>query len=233
MAANASTLYRGRDPRELPNYSIAEAARYLRIPNSTLRAWALGMGATFKPVFVVPQKSPPALSFHNLVEAHVLNAIREHLPLAKIRPALKYVEKNLGIPRPLVNKVFQTDGVGLFVDHCCQLVDVTKQGQVAMREMLCDYLRRIEFDRAGLAARLYPFTRAHTADARQGDPWAVVFDPAISFGRLVVAGTGITTAAVGDRFVAGDTIDELARDFDLDPHVIEEAVRCESLLKAA
>lgn len=229
------TLYRGSDPRELANHAIGEAALYLRIPLSTLRAWALGMGTTFKPVFTVAQKSPPALSFFNLVEAHVLNAIRERVPLPRIRGALRYVERDLGIRRPLVNQVFETDGVSLFVKHCGRLLNVSDQGQVAMRTMLEKYLERIEFDSDRLAARLFPFTRAHRAagDAAPADPRAVVFDPAISFGRLVVAGTGVATAAIADRFLAGDTLDGLARDFRLDPRFIEEAIRCESLQKAA
>ena len=65
------------------------------------------------------------------------------------------------------------------------------------------------------------------------DPKAVVFDPGVSFGRLVVVGTGVTTAAIADRFVAGDTIDDLVRDFRLDRRHVEEAIRCESLQKAA
>ncbi len=31
-----------QDPRELPAYSIAEAAKYLRLPEATLRSWVAG-----------------------------------------------------------------------------------------------------------------------------------------------------------------------------------------------
>jgi hypothetical protein len=72
-----------QDVRELPAYGVAEAAHYLRIPAATLRAWAVGMSygsdserKFFKPVIQPAAKSPVSLSFINLIEAHVLGAIR-------------------------------------------------------------------------------------------------------------------------------------------------------------
>ena len=233
MAENATALYRGKDPRTLPNHSVAEAAAYLRIPRSTLRAWLLGMG-TFKPILSVARRSPPTLSFFNLVEAHVLNSIRAYHDLPQIRRALAYVQRHLEVDRPLVHKVFQTDGVDLFVDHLGRLLNVSNEGQLAMREVLEAHLRRLDFDPQGLAQRLYPFTRA---DAHGGleveDPRSVLFDPRIAFGRLVVAGTGIPTAVVVDRFIAGDTLEELATDYGIERRAVEEAIRCENLRRAA
>jgi len=233
MAEAISNLCGGKDPRSLPNYSLSEAATYLRIPRSTLRSWLLGMG-DFRPILTVARRSPPTLSFFNLVEAHVLNSIREYHRLPEIRRALNYVQRELDVDRALVRKVFQTDGVNLFVDHLGKLLNVTQAGQVAMREVLGAHLRRLDFDPDGIAQRLYPFTRL---GARGGleteDPRSVVFDPRIAFGRLVVAGTGIPTAVVADRFAAGDTLDDLASDYELERRSIEEAIRCENLRRAA
>jgi hypothetical protein len=36
------SLYRGKDPRELPMYGIADAAVYLGVPRSTLATWVRG-----------------------------------------------------------------------------------------------------------------------------------------------------------------------------------------------
>ena len=233
MVETVSTLYGGKDPRALPNHSLAEAAAYLRIPRSTLRAWLVGMGK-FKPILKAARRSPPTLSFFNLVEAHVLNSIREYHRLPEIRRALEFVERNLEVDRPLVRKVFQTDGVSLFVEHLGKLLNVSQAGQLAMREVLGAHLRRLDFDAEGFAERLYPFTRS---GARGGleleDPRFVVFDPRIAFGRLVIAGTGIPTAVLADRFDAGDLSDDLAKDYGLDRRIVEEAVRCERLRRAA
>ena len=72
-----------QDIRELPAYGVAEAAHYLLVPRATLRSWVAGMSygtgserKLFKPVIRPAATSPVALSFINLIEAHVLAAIR-------------------------------------------------------------------------------------------------------------------------------------------------------------
>ncbi|MBI5526826.1 MAG: DUF433 domain-containing protein [Deltaproteobacteria bacterium] len=193
------------------------------------------MGRSFKLVFPIAQASPPSLSFFNLVEAHVLNSMRDYLSLPRIRDALKWVEHGLGVTRPLINKRFQTDGLDLFVEHTDKLLNASRRGQIAMRPVIEEYLKRIEFDSDGLAMRLFPFSRHHRAPepGAPEDPKAVVFDPRISFGRLTVVGTGIATATIYDRFLAGETIEDIVRDFKMEHRFVEEAIRCESLQKAA
>lgn len=114
------------DPRLLPAYPVAEAAHYLRMPEVTLRSWVAGR---LYPVSGRPRRSKPVihlddpkrqyLSFINLVEAHVLAAIRRRygVKLPKVRTALDYVHREFHIERPLIDQSFQTDGLDLFVDR--------------------------------------------------------------------------------------------------------------------
>jgi hypothetical protein len=46
VMADVIDIHGGRDPRELPLYSVAEAAGYLSIPASTLRSWVKGQHYT-------------------------------------------------------------------------------------------------------------------------------------------------------------------------------------------
>jgi uncharacterized protein (DUF433 family) len=55
----------------------------------------------------------------------------------------------------------------------------------------------------------------------------VVIDPRVAFGRRTIDGTGIATSILKERYSAGDSIDELAIDYDCDRLSIEEAIRCE------
>lgn len=247
-------VYGGDDPRNIPAYSIFEAARYLLIPVGTLRSWLLGrhyrvrgIKKFFKPLIDLPNsefKGIKQLSFTNLVEAHVLRVIRlEHrISLQKVRMALDYLERELKMPHPLVRAEFQTDGVDLFLDIMFQtdereqnpdsarmLINASQSGQMAIRQTLKNYLQRIERDEAGLAARLFPFTRL---EEKEDDPRIVVIDPRISFGRPVLVGTGIPTLILAERYKAGDSIEELARDYDCDHLLIQEAIRCELQLAA-
>ena len=91
------------------------------------------------------------------------------------------------------------------------------------------YLKRIERDSKGLPIKLYPFTRDTESDSPpKSDPRVVVMNPAISFGRPVIAGTGIPVSSIYERYKAGDSVAELAQDFRLGTSDIEEAIRCEA-----
>ena len=227
-----------RDLREMPAYGINEAAHYLSIPKATLRSWVLGRhyptGAGkqfFLPIIELPDKDQRLLSFVNLVEAHVLDAIRRAhgVALWRVRKAIDYLKKQLGSSHPLAEQRFVTDEVDLFVEMFGQLVNISQEGQLAIKELIEAHLRRIERDTSGLPIRLYPFTRERKPD----EPRIIVIDPHISFGRPVLAGTGIATTVIAQRYKAGESIAELAEDYGRSRSEIEEAIRCELWLEAA
>ena len=53
-------------------------------------------------------------------------------------------------------------------------------------------------------------------------------NPAVSYGLPVIAGTGIPVSSIYERYRAGDSVADLARDFRLEISEIEEAIRCEA-----
>jgi len=226
-----------QDPRDLPAYGIVEAAHYLRLPAATLRGWAIGRpylrsdGPQFsEPVLALPNRNKPVLSFINLVEAHVLGAIRRRylIPFHKVRSALVFLKERLHSRHPLADYEFTTDGISHFIDHLGRFIDVTEEGQLAMRQLLLAYLRRIERDPKGIPVKLFPFTREPEAD----EPRAIVIDPHLAFGRPVLVGTGVATVIIAERFEAGETMEALAADYGRPRSDIEEAIRCELTLKA-
>lgn len=225
---------RARDRRDLPAYTIADASSYLRVPHRTLETWVAGYSAVgrrrARPVIVPAGRDPRRLSFSNLVEAFVLATMRRvhEIPLQRVRRALDFVGDRLGIDRPLVHARFQTDGVDLFLDHAGVLVNASRAGQSSWRQIIGDDLQRIECDESGLAARLFPILRL-----RGTQPRTVVIDPTVSFGRPCIAGTGIATRVVWERYLAGEGISMLAVDYGVDDDLVEDAIRCESHVEAA
>jgi uncharacterized protein (DUF433 family) len=219
------------DPREMPAYNIGEAAHYLRIPIATLRSWVRGRAYPtergnrfFKPLLTLPNPDLLSLSFVNLIEAHVLDAIRrEHnIAIPKVRTTLNYVTRELGSKHPLADHRFETDGVDLLISHLGKFISTSQDGQLAMKAMLASHLRRIEYD-ANLAVRLYPFTRKRELE----EPKYIVMDPYVSFGRPTITGTGIVTSIVAERYKAGESISDLAKDYGCEGGYVEEAIRCE------
>lgn len=216
------------DPREVPAYSVAEAAHYLSIPKTTIRSWIAGMQA-FKKVIEPPKAGCSLLSFFNLVEAHALRSLRNvhGIDLPRIRKALEFVKTRFGWERPLIHQGFMTDGVSLFVEHLGNIVDASAAGQFVIREVMT-HLERIEWENS-IAARLYPFTRLNATDA----PRSVFIDPRFSFGRPILKESRIATAIIAERYKAGDSIDDLAQDYGCSRLDIEEGVRCELRVEAA
>lgn len=223
-------LYNGRDPRELPAYSVADAARYLHVPAATLRSWFAGRTyprqqggrGAFQPLLVPADADTGRLSFLNLVEAHVLRALRtQHcVPIRAVRPALDHAGKVLGIAHVLLSDALLTSAGEIFLEHYGQLINLSRSGQFAMRKVLEAYLRRVDRDDRHIPIRLYPFLTAR--DER--DARSVVIDPAVSFGRPVVAGSGITTSVLVQRVDAGESIEHLAHDYGIAPGLIEDAI---------
>jgi uncharacterized protein (DUF433 family)/transposase-like protein len=230
--ARKRDLYRGRDVLDLPAYSIAETARYLDIPTATLRYWVLGAPYRTQrgvrrapPVIQIADSDEGALSFRNMVEAHVLDALRRqhHVSLPRVRAALDYLQEKFPSPHPLADPSLQTDGLDLFVVKYGKLINASRAGQTAMREMLAAHLKRIDRDAAGAPIRLYPFTRKHDLE----EPRVVMMDPRVQYGRPVLVRSGIPTAVVAERYKAGESIQDLATDYGREPREIEEAIRCE------
>jgi uncharacterized protein (DUF433 family) len=229
--ANTSAVQRpvhspgAESPEELPAYTAVRAGQIVRLSPSTLRLWARGDGA-HAALFVPAQRSPLTLSFSNLVESFVLASMRRvhEIPMQRVRKALRFVGRELGVPRPLIHARFRTDGVRLFVDQADQLLDVSSQGQALLREVLDASLQRIEWGRE-VATRLYPWVRA---DLHGSQPKSIVIDPLRGFGQPIIAGTGIEARIVTERYRAGESIAELAQDYRLDSEKIEDAIRCET-----
>lgn len=217
-----------RDPRDVPNYSLGEAARWLGIRSTTLRALLQGErrrasdGTRRDRSVLHPASSHPlTLSFWNLVECSVLSLMlaRLDVPLQNVRRALARVARDVGAARPLIDRRFGTDGVELLVAHCGRWSGATRPGETATIEVAGAGLRRIECDEAGLATRLFPWR----VDPRE--PLSIAIDPNVAFGRPVLAATRVPVEVICDRYRAGDSMVHLAADHRVTRDVIEDLVR--------
>ena len=217
------------DRRELPTYTIPEAAHYLSVPAATIRCWSVGRGSHL-PLIDVPSPGPPTLvSFLNLTELHVLSALRRkhQVKIPAVRKAIEYLarlaETAIDRRHPLVSRTLETDGLHVFTDFYGQLINLSRSGQAAIRELIAGALKRIERDPGGTPIKLYPFTRHSLTNA----PALVLIAPALAGGRPVIAGTGLANQIIFERYKLGESISDLADDYERPGMEIEEAIRCE------
>lgn len=227
-----AALYGGHHPADAPAYPPGLAAQWLRLPTSTVRAWVLGQTyrcegkpRRFEPVIRTADPEARLLSFRNLVEVHVLAAMRRNhqITLQNIRRAVDYMREQLRMEHPLASQSMLTDGRDILVDFFGEVLNVSRPGQIEMRRILEAYIKRIEHEPEDVPARLYPFTTNDIAELTK----LVVIDPRLQFGQPCLAKAGIPTSVIAQRYKSGESIDDIAADYEQERLSIEEALRYE------
>ncbi|MFY9820694.1 MAG: DUF433 domain-containing protein [Thermoanaerobaculia bacterium] len=218
---------------ERPRYILAQAARYVHISPTTLRSWVVGRtyqtasgSRYFRPLIARPVPEDARLSFPNLIEAHVLRAlrVRHEVPMSALRTALDYAESECNIKRLLLHSDLRTGAGTVFIERLGQIIDLGRSGQIVLKELLNAHLNRIDRNLEGLPLRLFPVITARGVDG----PRIVAVDPKIAFGRPIISGKGVRTLTIVERLDAGEERSAIAADYGLEEREIDEAILYES-----
>lgn len=224
---------------EAPLYFVADVAYLIGTTASAITRWIspyperrfYGPPRTREPLIIPPEPLPDGrvLSFINLLEADLIHRYRqEGVSLADIRRAVQYARDELNDRHPLRTRRFETDGKRLFAileekEGVSGLI-VAAHGQIAWPEAVERFFRSVEYDEVtNFAERWWPL----------GPTKPILVDPRLAFGRPVVRDEFIRTDILVERFLAGEATREIADDFELSADVVEEAIRFETLRKAA
>lgn len=213
---------------ELPMYGLAEAGLYLRLPMTTLEYWVFGRNK-IRPMIKAASKEPRSLSFMNLLECHMLAAMKKvyDLRLPKIRRAVEHLSATTAFRHPLIEQPLYTDRVDVLIKEMDRMLNISRGGQFVIPEIVGVHLERVEYDKGKF--KFYPFVRERSAS----EPKHIVINPSVGFGKPVIAGTGISTAVIASRFNARESVPDLAKEYGLDESKIEEAIRWETRAVAA
>ncbi len=211
-----------RSRLDVPNYQIAEAARYAQVNPARVRAWHSGGGADT--LTLTPKVPREGLSYLQLIELAVVAAFRKTLPLKTIRAARAFAAQSFKSDHPFAEYRFKTDGRSLLADldqleddpGSDRLVNVNRKGQLEWTAMLETRLQEFEYDHE-LAVRW------HVA----GPKSPIVIDPRIAFGSPMIRGT--PTWVFRDRLISGEPIAATARDFRLKVSDVEAALKFEGV----
>lgn len=232
----ALDIYEGRDPRDIPAYSFREVAVSIGVPQSTLRAWCVGQ-SNFRPVLTLPVdwNEHHALSFFNLIEANVVAELRrEHkVPMGRVRTALDFLSRNVPVPHPLAEtELAVTPNQRVYIIHDGRRIDISAGGQWPLDEVVRNLLRRVHRGPRGILLFYPRIAPPRGAGISEDDYAPIVVNPEVCFGRPVIAGTGIPTDVIADRYLGGDSIVKMAEDYDLSEQHIRAALRFERVRKA-
>lgn len=217
------------DLAEVPRYTFPDAAHFLKIPPATLRSWISGRDyetkggrKRFQGLIDRPDPADSRLSYSNLVEAHVLNALRKahSVPMHEVRDALVFAQDRFKIKRLLLSKQLLAAPGSVFLEKVGALVNIGKRGQTAMREIVETYLERVEWNSGEFPSRLYPLIW----DGKTETPKVIAISPRLASGSPFVVSHVIKTSVIADRYYAGELPSFLASDYGLDESEIHHAI---------
>jgi uncharacterized protein (DUF433 family) len=205
----------------LPNYQIAEAARYADISPQTVAAWHHSEAATLS-----QKEKREELSYMQLIEVAVVAAFRRAgISLREIRAAREYVRKELKSEFPFAEYRFKSEGKNLWMDSVQvegekgrgTLLKANQAGQLAWADIL-GRLKEFEYEHQGIVIRWHV----------TGVSSPIIIDPRISFGCPAIKGT--PTWIIKGRWNAGESDTDIAEDFGLQKDEVRKALEFERVV---
>lgn len=222
--ATATAMYGDISPNDFPMYGIRYAAHCLKIAPATVRSWFAGTNrGAFPPVLEPTNGSPIKLSFNNLAEAYVLRSLRRDydVKLPIIRQAISEAEQDLGIDRLLLSRDLKAHAGDLLIEKFGNYLTLGKSRQYAMKKFLDDVLDRFEWEDPNFPSVLFPYL---PEVVRSLNDKVIAINPKRAFGAPYLASRGITTAVIVMRFNAGESIADLANDYNVEREEIDTAI---------
>jgi len=219
--------------REL--YPVAEAARLLRVPQSTLRWWLEGRavrGKQYPPVIREEATGSGLVTWGEFVEAGYLKEYRSRsVPLPELRRFIDELRRELHVRYPLAHLqpyvsahrrlVLELQKTAGLPPEFGLVLEVTS-GQLLLGRAAESFIEHVEFSEEGdnSAVRVFP----------AGKESPVVIDPRRSFGAPSIR--GIRTEALAELIDAGEPPEGVAEDFDLPVELVKAAVAYEWAMAA-
>lgn len=213
-------------------FAESEAARLLRVAQSTLHYWLDGgerRGVSYRPVLRVEPRHDRVVTWAEFVEAALLREYRRthRVPMGELRHFIDVLRERSGVPYPLATRrplVMDRQLVreaqieaGLDAEYC---LVAEASGQLILTAPAEAYVHRVQW-RGDVAAGWRP----------HDDPGSpVLIDPDVRFGKPSI--NGISTAVVREHDEAGEDVDEIAADFELSREDVRWALAYENSIAA-
>lgn len=200
-------------------YDVAEVATLTHQPRARIERWVRQENLTLHgtPEF------EGYFSFLDLISLVTVGELRSRgVAEAVIARGRSYLIEALDTPWPFAHKRLATVGRHFFaeVDSSDEWIDVGLGGQRAFDELVADELRLIEYGEDELAIRWRP------ADE-------IVIDPTVQAGTPCLSGSRVSTSLIRELAESGESLEQLADDYQLDLAQVVAAIDFENSLSVA
>jgi uncharacterized protein (DUF433 family) len=217
----------GQDLRDLPAYSIPEAAAFLAMPTRTLSEWFSGPRRAFNPAG--DYESCSLLSFKNVAEAYMVHVLKHyyHFSSKHLQQSLRNLRLETRSRHPLFDNDIRIFGESLLLNKPArghvgrQTINLSQHRQLAIGDITDVFSTRILQDSEGKPIQVFPWR--YFADDNVSRP--VSIHPDIAAGRLVVTGSRVPVRALLGMKLSGKSPRQIADDYGLELNAVEKALR--------
>lgn len=218
-------------------YAVSEASRLVNVSPWRIRRWLKGYefkvkhGRHRSPAVWNSQLDPIdhtiALGFLDLLEIRCVDAfISAGVSWKTLRQVHDRARELVGHSHPFCTNRFATDGHTIFMEFQEKNDEVTlwdmQNVQRVFDLIIRPFLKDIEFDNSRVPLRWWPRGKSHQ----------VALDPRRSFGQPIIFREGIPTQILARSARANDSVEEVARWFEINSRSVREAVDFEDALAA-
>ncbi len=217
-------------------YTVVEASKLTGVSKGCIRRWLGGYRSkprhkNYSPLWKsqLPSiENKIALGFLDLIEIKFVDAFLNKgvswAVIHKVREKAQelYPDTN----HPFCTKQFVTDGCQIFRDlhketgeNCLEEIATDQR---VFAEITKPFLKQLEFRDGTILERWWPM----------GTDRHVVVDPRKNFGQPTMVAEGIPTQILVKSYRANNSVDEVARWYEISPESVQEAIEYEHSLAA-
>ena len=209
--------------RTSPIYTFSEAARLAKTTPGTIKRWIVGTKTSiplFEPAHL-DERDPAVVSFVQLVEVVVASNFRRkgNVSLEVVRKAHHNARNRLGVEYPFASLKLEPLA-GHIILRLRQdklekrLPAIDSLGLSTIPGLTIEVLDDLEYE-TELATRWWPV----------GKQRPIVIDPRFSAGLPTIPQRRVTIQNIRKRWLAGQTIQFISKDLELEDMTVEDALR--------
>lgn len=217
-------------------YTVHEASRLTGVPKDRIRRWLRGYHSKLRNKDYSPlweSQLPPlggkvALGFLDLIEIKFVDAfLNIGVPWSVIHKVREKAQKLYpDTHHPFCTKQFFTDGRQIIHDlhqetgeNCLEEIATNQR---VFAELTKPFLKQLEFKGGTILERWWPLGTEHN----------IVVDPRKNFGQPTIVNEGIPTQILAKSYRANNSIEEVARWYEISSESVQEAIEYELSLAA-
>lgn len=201
-------------------YTAPDVSRIFKIPYSKAKYWFkyYVRNRLFDTIgfrYYFPIKDTIAVNFLSLIEMYMFFKLKErNIKSSNIIKMHTQMSKYLKTPYPFASQDFYISGKTIYFGQIDSLVEASDTYQAFIPNFINQFIEKITFDDKRLARKFYPL----------GKDKSVVLNPENQCGQPTIDGTNILTATLFEYYKGKESIETIAKLFDLSVENVRDAI---------